>query len=202
MITFLSSWAKGLGIAIVIVSILEMFLPNNKIKKYVKVVMGIYILFSIISPFIDNKEELNFDDVNFENYMETSISKVDQSSMDKRIEELYIEELEKDITNKLEKQGYIISQCKVDAKLTQEENANKINKISIKVEGKNEKQEKNEESLEEKIVTKVKEIKKVNTSISNENDKNEENITTADIQNIKKFLIKEYEVNEKCLKIK
>ena len=202
MITFLSSWAKGLGIAIVIVSILEMFLPNNKIKKYVKVVMGIYILFSIISPFIDNKEELNFDDVNFENYMETSISKVDQSSMDERIEELYIEELEKDITNKLEKQGYIISQCKVDAKLTQEENANKINKISIKVEGKNEKQEKNEESLEEKIVTKVKEIKKVNTSISNENDKNEENITTADIQNIKKFLIKEYEVNEKCLKIK
>ena len=202
MITFLSSWAKGLGIAIVIVSILEMFLPNNKIKKYVKVVMGIYILFSIISPFIDNKEELNFDDVNFENYMETSISKVDQSSMDERIEELYIEELEKDITNKLEKQGYIISQCKVDAKLTQEENANKINKISIKVEGKNEKQEKNEESLEEKIVTKVQEIKKVNTSISNENDKNEENITTADIQNIKKFLIKEYEVNEKCLKIK
>ena len=30
MIEFLSSWAKSLGVTIVIVSILEMLLPNNK----------------------------------------------------------------------------------------------------------------------------------------------------------------------------
>ena len=34
MIEFLSSWAKGLGVVIVIVSVLEMLLPNNKTKKY------------------------------------------------------------------------------------------------------------------------------------------------------------------------
>ena len=34
MIEFLSSWAKSLGLTIVIVSILEMLLPNNKTKKY------------------------------------------------------------------------------------------------------------------------------------------------------------------------
>ena len=33
MIEFLSSWAKSLGVTIVIVSILEMLLPNNKTKK-------------------------------------------------------------------------------------------------------------------------------------------------------------------------
>ena len=39
MIEILSSWAKGLGITIVIVSIFEMLLPNNRTKKYIR--MGI-----------------------------------------------------------------------------------------------------------------------------------------------------------------
>ena len=52
MVNFLSSWVKNLSLAIIVVSILEMLLPNNKTKKYVKMVMGLYILFSIISPFI------------------------------------------------------------------------------------------------------------------------------------------------------
>ena len=34
MIEFISTWVKGLGVAIVIVSIIEMILPNNKTKKY------------------------------------------------------------------------------------------------------------------------------------------------------------------------
>ena len=55
MIEVLSSWAKGLGLSIVVVSILEMILPNNKTKKYVRMVMGIYILFNIISPLVKNQ---------------------------------------------------------------------------------------------------------------------------------------------------
>lgn len=71
MIKFLSSWAKGLGLAIVIVSILEMLLPNNKSKKYIRMVMGIFILFNMISPFIQNKDLLDIQDINFENYVTT-----------------------------------------------------------------------------------------------------------------------------------
>ncbi len=71
MIEFLSSWAKSLGVAIVIVSILEMLLPNNKTKKYIRMVMGVYIIFNIIAPFIDNKDLLNFNEINLDNYIET-----------------------------------------------------------------------------------------------------------------------------------
>ena len=60
MINFLSSWVKNLCLALIVVSILEMLLPNNKTKKYVKMVMGLYILFSIIEPFIENSNELKF----------------------------------------------------------------------------------------------------------------------------------------------
>ena len=47
MIDYFSEWAQNLTLAIVIVSLFEMLLPNNKTKKYIKVVMGLYILFNI-----------------------------------------------------------------------------------------------------------------------------------------------------------
>ena len=63
MINFLSSWVKNLSLALIIVSILEMILPNNKTKKYVKMVMGLYILFSIIAPFIENSSKFNLNNI-------------------------------------------------------------------------------------------------------------------------------------------
>lgn len=73
MIKFLSSWAKGLGVAIVVVSILEMLLPNNKTKKYIRMVMGIYIIFNIISPLVQNKDLFNVNQIDIEGYVETRI---------------------------------------------------------------------------------------------------------------------------------
>ena len=50
MISLFSSWARGIVIAVVVSTIIEMILPNGSSKKYVKSVIGIYILFVIISP--------------------------------------------------------------------------------------------------------------------------------------------------------
>ena len=78
---------KNLSLALIIVSILEMILPNNNTKKYVKMVMGLYILFSIISPFIENSDKFNFDDLDLSTYVEesqatSSVSEeLDQTSM-------------------------------------------------------------------------------------------------------------------------
>lgn len=223
MIKILSDWAKGLGVAIVAVSILEMLLPNNKTKKYVKMVMGIYILFNIISPFVQNKEIFNINNFDLNDYVETgSTIEVNQKSMDDRIQELYIEELEKDITNKLTLKGYEIEKCKVTAKLENNKDESKVTKIRIIAkkqessdEERNQKQE-NENKVENKIVTEIQKIRKIDTSI-NSNDKNEiiqedndseklkndedKKLTKTEIRNIKKFLIEEYGVSEKCLEI-
>lgn len=168
MINLFSSWAKNLSLAIIIVSILEMLLPNNKTKKYIKVIMGIYILFSIISPFIKNKDSLNLTEVvadayKDDDYIETR-EVVDQSSMDKRINDIYEEELEKDITNKLEEKAYKVDSCKVE--LATENTNNQVNIHKIK--------------LNLRKSTKISEIEK---------------------DSIKEFLINEYGVEEKCLKI-
>ena len=217
MIEFLNTWAKNLGLAIVIISILEMLLPNNKIKKYIRMVMGIYILFCILLPWIGNEDILQEDIKELTNSISTQTANaqttVNQTSMDERIQELYVEELEKDITKKLCEKGYELSKCKVDATISDKEEDTKITKIKIKVEKKIE-IEKNSESneqteeIENKIVTQIQKIKTIDTNIQKE-EKSEETtqgddtkkITKVDIQNIKKFLMEEYGVKEKCLEI-
>ena len=243
MIEIISSWAKSLGVAIVLVSILEMVLPNNKTKKYIRMVMGIFVIFNIISPFIKNKENLSLASINIESYYTeesgsniTDSGNLNQASMDERIKELYQDELEKDIIKKVEEQGYEVLRCKVEAEVPTNESSRQnsyengsqnetgISKIELKIDGKVESENNNdnnetqeqEENIENKIITGVQRIKEVD--ISKDEEKNQEQnteennnkeeqeqtnkkVTRSDIQNIKKFLIEEYGVSEKCLEI-
>ena len=218
MIEFLSGWAKNLGVVIVIVSIFEMILPNNKTKKYIRVVLGIFVMFNIISPFIKNKDKLSSVSIDLENYTTEQNVTVDQTSMDKRIQDLYEKELEKDIKNKIEEQGYKVASCKVNATILENENSNSeentIQKIKLKIEKKEDIEKSNQDAknVENKIVTEIQKIKKVYTTIgyytNNEYTNNKETdtnnfkkITRQDIQDIKKFIIDEYGVKEKCLEI-
>lgn len=216
MINFFSSWIKNLSLALIIVSILEMSLPNSKTKKYVKMVMGIYILFTIINPFIENNNNFNLENINWDFYEksieEVSTTEVDQTSMDIRLNQLYKEQLEKDINNKLKEKGYEIESCKVTAKISQgSENNNTIEKITVKIKEKISEDISNEQesnSIENKIVTEIEKIKKVEVKVSEEGDvehesevEEEKTITKKDLEIIKDFLIEEYGVSEKCLKI-
>ncbi len=226
MVTFLSSWVKNLSLALIVVSILEMILPNNKTKKYIKTIMGLYILFSIISPFIKNSNNLNLSEFNINSYAEgiveaSSNEVVNQESMDKRIKKIYVQELEKDITSKIKEKGYTVSNCKVDVDGIEDGN---IKNITVKLKDKNENLNSEENYKNNKINIEnvlVEEIQKVkiqvsnnkeeqqsnNSSLEEEENKNESKqdssskITKTDIQNIKNFLIEEYGVSEKCLKI-
>ena len=58
---FLRNWIEQIALAVIIVSIFEMLLPSGKTKKYIKMVLGIFIVFSIISPFVDSKALYNLD---------------------------------------------------------------------------------------------------------------------------------------------
>ena len=207
MIEFLSAWAKSIGLAIIIISILEMLLPNNRTKKYVRMVFGIYIIFNIISPFIKNKDILDVSTYDFQEYSNyiTNQSSMNESSMDSRIEQIYIEELEKDITKKVNDLGYNVTTCNVYATLSSDNEENYIEEIVLTVE-KSEKQQNEEETIEDTLVNEIQKIKPINTTIE-EVDKNideqddKQNINNRDVQKIKKFLKEEYGVEETCLKI-
>ena len=235
MINFLSLWVKNLSLALIVVSILEMLLPNNKTKKYVKMVMGLYILFSIIAPFVNNINVLNFNIENVYSDYSKEISstsatstagEVNQASMDDRLNKLYKEQLESDITQKVEEKGYDVRKCKVDAHISESETG--IEYITIEIDGKNDNVENSNNSdnsnktdatensndsskysknsgntLEGKIVKEIQKIQKVEIDVSKGDDSEDTNsaITKTDVKMIKDFLTKEYGVSEKCLKI-
>ena len=217
MIEFLSSWAKNLGLAIIVISILEMLLPNNKTKKYVRMVFGLYIIFNILSPFIRNKDILDVNSYDLNEYIDhytTSQTNETQNSVNNQVEEIYIRELEKDITQKVESLGYQVTTCNVYATLSSKNEENYIEEIVLTVE-KKEEQENNQqgneteqtETIEDKLVEEIQKIKPVNTTIGKINTTNKEqadnktSINNVDIQKIKKFLKEEYGVEETCLKI-
>lgn len=218
MIEFLSSWVKNLGIVIVIVSILEMLLPNNKTKKYIKIVFGVFIIFNIISPLIKEKEVFsieNFDLNEFSNNFETSNNineneAVNQETMDKKIGELYKKELEKDITKKLEDKGYIVKDIKANVTIGSKEET-KIDKIEIDLEKEEEKQNKEKENnnMENKIVEEIEKIKinidskeKAKEETKEKSESSTKNLKKEEIKDVENFLIEEYGVTKDCLKIK
>ena len=132
MINFLSSWAEQVILAVIIATILELILPNSKNKKYVQMVIGVYVLFNIISQIIKNKEKLVFSEIDLDKYITTS-TKVEQSSMDARLEKIYLDELENNIKSKFKNAGIEIIKCTIDAELdTTKKNAG-IHSIDVKV---------------------------------------------------------------------
>ena len=127
-------------------------------------------------------------------------AEVDQSSMDKRLNEIYEQELQKDIKRKIENKGYEIESCKIDAHISQEDTG--IEKITIKIAKKIGEEDKGE-TIEDKMVSEIQKIQKVEVKVSeSEEDKQEESkITKTDVKIIKDFLKQEYGVSEQCLKI-
>lgn len=133
MIKFLSTWIGQITISVIIVSIFEMVLPSGNIKKYIKVILSVYIIYCMISPFVNNKNLFDFEDINLDKYLENTAiqSTASQECMDKRLEQLYIEELKKNIESKVNENGYEIVKCKIDATLNNKSTNAGIHNINL-----------------------------------------------------------------------
>ena len=96
-------------------------------------VIGVYVLFNIISPIINNKEVFSLEKYDIENYANQSKYEVDQTSMDKRLEKIYLEELEDIVISKFKENNIEVVNCKIDAVLdTNKKNAG-IHSIIVKL---------------------------------------------------------------------
>ena len=74
MIENLSLWAEQIIVAVIIATLIEMILPNGNNKKYIKAVIGVYILFTIISPILGSKGNISFDQFDYEKYFKNTQS--------------------------------------------------------------------------------------------------------------------------------
>lgn len=201
---FLNSWLQGIIVSVIVATIIEMILPNGNTKKYVKVVLGIYVVFNIITPIINQFTNSSFElssIINIEEYTkkmeayEVSSNNIDKSN-EENIKQIYITNLKNDITAKLEEKEYLVK--KVDIEIENDETY-KIKNIELSVS----KKETKEEKIENKVV--INEIEKVEIQVSEQNkdDKKEEknNLTENEKQEIKKYLSSVYEIQEKQITI-
>jgi len=169
VIEFLSKWAEGIVIAVVIATIMELILPNSQNKKYVKMIMGVYIVFTIVSPIIGKWSDVDFHTWNIEEMLEENTKVASTTSVGDNnhyITALYIKNLQKDMQSKLEAKGYCADKIAVQVqeeieempieKITFEgvrrktEGVQAVNKVEIM------KQEKEEEGLDTEEVEELK----------------------------------------------
>lgn len=99
MIAFLKSWCEGIIVAVMISILIESILPEGNNKKYVKVVIGIYIVFTILNPFLG---KLN-SDIEFDNHLD--LATIETATVDpKNIQELYANGIKETLRNKIEEE--------------------------------------------------------------------------------------------------
>ena len=204
MISFLSNWVQGIAIAVIIASIFEMFLPNGNIKKYVKVILGIYIVFCIIAPFTDNKVSGDFDlSKEIDEYSENTEEKDyhnKEKDTEKKLNKIYESTFEKELIKTIEKEGFKVDKCLVKGNFNSEEENAGISKISVTIESK--KKVKSKEENDEIKIENVDEIKKIEINVGNKITSNtEEDVDAKDIDTLKKYLAKHYEIDKGIIEI-
>lgn len=212
---FLNTWLQGIIVAVVIASIIQMILPSGNNKKYVKVVLGVYVVFQIITPVINKFWSSDFElssliDIDkYTQKMETyeiSSKNIDiNKSNEDSIKQIYISNLKTDIKTKLEDKGYLVENIEIQAENNESYD---IKKLTISIKGKNDRETKSEKE-EDKIH--INEISKIEIKVGENNEKHnsntseeineKSNISNEDKRTIKEYLTSVYEINEKQITI-
>ena len=203
MITYISSWARQVIVSVVVAIILEMILsPNSKSTKYIKTVIGIYVVYTIIAPGLKliGGKNLDFANIDYENYLtsseiyqnlESSVEKIETNNF----EETYKLNLKQDMENKLREKGYIVSNIKLEVNLEENnETYGRIENIELNI-SRNVNEDNNENEKNEIAVNKIKIGEQINKTIKKE-------LTEEEEREIKMFISEEYGINNKQISIR
>ena len=179
---WISGWIQGIIIAVIIGTIIEMLLPDGNCKKYVKVVIGVYILFSIVSPVITKVtgNEFRVSDIyDINTYIEVSAKSSQdniENNQQNQIKQVYITNLKNDMKQKIQEKGYSVKSLTLEISNDEQYTLKKIFAQVSK--------RKNEENNE------VKGVNEINITISNTTENIEENISisTKEQNDLKAYL--------------
>ena len=223
MIDFISSWAQGLIVAVIIATIIEILLPEGNSKKFIKIVIGVFVLFQIISPVVQalgNNSSGNLSDIlQIEKYQNQLAEYENQSTNlastnEKTTREIYLNNVKTDMTSKLEEKGYTVHSIEIETKT---EESYTIEKISLNLEKANEEKEesKNENYQEQQVaqnVIPINTIEEIQIQIGEEtspeqeqqdtsSEKNSKKLTSTQKKELREYLSETYGVKEKNIEI-
>lgn len=198
MIKFINSWAQGIILAVIIATIIEIILPEGKNKKYVKTVIGVYILFTIIYPLINKFTKTNINTLienttkQMSTYQENNSLKIDT---DKYIESTYKKKIEEDIRKRANENNLNITLLNVYIETEDENRYGMLNSLVMKV-------EKNETSKKNNDVNQIKEINISKNVQNNEIIENKDKTATEkEINEFKEYINATYYLEKEKIHI-
>lgn len=114
IVNFINSWLKDIVVLFILISIAELVMPKGNMKKYIDLIIGFLIIFTIITPFAKLvKKDFNFDEAVFNYLKQDDFIDVEEIEFhleqDRQIEGLYKEKIREQITKLIEEE----SKCKV-----------------------------------------------------------------------------------------
>lgn len=198
MIKFINSWAQGIILAVIIATIIEIILPEGKNKKYVKTVIGVYILFTIVYPLINRFTKTNINTLienttkQMSTYQENNSLKIDT---DKYIESTYKKKIEEDIRKRANEKNLNITSLNVYIETEDENRYGMLNSLVMKV-------EKNETSKKNNNVNQIKEINISKNVQNNETIENKDKtVTEKEINEFKEYINATYYLEKEKIHI-
>lgn len=183
MVEIINSWVQKIIIVVIICTIIEMILPEGKNKKYIKTVIGIYVVFTIMSPIIS---KLNNNSLDLSKYLKIDDNKTIETSTtidtNEYIEEVYKEKLKTDIKAKIEAMDYSVKSIDLEIETENEETYGTILKLSLSI----------SEQKQQEVQNNIK-IEKI---VIGEGKQEESGISDKEKKTIKQYLAEIYYLNE------
>ena len=164
-----------------------MLLPEGKSKKYIKIVIGVYVLFSVINPVVGKDIDLNLENLPLN--IETNTSETEVNTGDS-INEIYVTNLNQDVISKLKNKGYGCE--KVELKNNEKYEIERLKVIGI-YELNEEEETENNTTINEVVINEV-QIGEKENSIKEQVVKG---ISSSEESELKKYLNETYGVKEK-----
>lgn len=218
IISWLSNWAGAIIVAVVIGTIIEMILPEGNCKKYIKVVIGIYVLFTIVSPVITKftgrdiqvSDILDLDKYTHEIEERSRMQNTIEDNNENNIKNMYLEGIKDDMKAKINGKGYDVKDIDID--IANDESYN-ILTLNVNVVKENSEDQSNKDNINNNV-EQIEPVNKIEINIGennnlvneinnkeNDTERNNNNLSNTEKKELKEYLSSVYDIKEESITI-
>ncbi len=214
MMEWVREWLRNIIVIVLLATFADLLLPNSEMQKYAKMVLGLLVIITIISPILTVFEQFSMNEMIQNLEQELGVREASSSSYQENVEKDDQEDYEKQVLQRVEDSMQIqlqklveqkkmyasIKEMKLDAAVTN--GIWEIAKLEVTVIQNNTStsSEAGEESIKEVQTVKVTSIYiDSNNTMSNDNNKNEEDNQLA--EQVKEIIQKEWSIEKEKITV-
>lgn len=196
-----------------------MILPEGNCKKYIKVVIGIYILFTIVSPVITKftgrdiqvSDILDLDKYTQEIEERSRMQNTIEDNNENNIKNMYLEGIKDDMKAKINGKGYDVKDIDID--IANDESYT-ILTLNVNVVKENSENQPNKDNINNDNVEQIEPVNKIEINIGennnlvneinnkeNDTEKNKNNLSNTEKKELKEYLSSVYDIKKESITI-